>query len=545
MSNQKQEREELVQSSEHIHHKTKFLPYKENSQDRNIAIIDLGSNSIRLMIVSILQNSTPNIINQVKHMVRLGENSFQEKKLQEKPIKRTLDVIKAFAQACMQYKVSEIIPVATAAVRNAENGKEFIQKVFDETGIEFKIISGVEEARLIYQGVSSSLRYNFGLRLFIDIGGGSTELIVANSQRHLFLDSLNIGCVMLTNRFLAEHKGKISNELFKSMRNFASQQAAHAFQSIQNYTLIEIIASSGTALALYEVSRRYCQRIEINDHTQKSLTLDELKQVSKFLCELTLEERTRLSGMSKARAEVIIAGAAILQALLESSGLKKLYVTSNNLQHGVLVDYLKQQEEKGLQNKALLREQSIKSLAEGFKYEKKHADHVDALALMLHDSAVDCGLIRYDEAWREYLHFAAILHDIGISISYNQHNVHGHYIITHSEPLGFVEQEKENIGYLVYYHSKKPSKKHAFYAELDQHTKDKVNVYSLFLALAENMDRLHRQHIYEAAFHLEDKELILYAQQFSQSFIEEFAVRAMQKAVEKVFQQAVTIHFST
>ncbi len=329
------------------------------------------------------------------------------------------------------------------------------------------------------------------------------------------------------------------------MRNFAAQNAAHAFQSIQNYKLIEIVASSGTAQALYEISKKHCQHTENTCNFPRSLTLDELKHLSKYLCDLTLEERTNLPGISKARGEVIIAGAAILQALLEASGLKKLYITSNNLQHGVLVDYLKQLDEKGMQNKALLREQSVKSLAESFKYEKKHSEHVDALALMLHDSAVDCGLIQYKASWREYLHFACLLHDIGTSISYTQHNVHGHYIITHSELIGFVEQEKDNIGFLIYYHSKKPSKKHALYMALDQQTRDQIALYSLFLALAENMDRLHRQHIYEAAFHVEDKELILYAQQFSPSIIEEFAVKNMQKAVERVFHKEVTIHFST
>ncbi len=546
MSNQKQEREEIdLYLEQHAEYEfTKFTPYTKDTDENNIAIIDLGSNSIRLMIVSFFANKTPSIINQVKYMVRLGENSFQEKKLQEEPMRRTLDVIKAFAQSCMHYKVKEILPLATAAVRNAENGKEFVEKVAEETGINFKVISGVEEARLIYLGVSSSLRYNFGLRLFIDIGGGSTELIVGNSQRHVFLDSLNIGCVMLTNRFLANHAGKVSSELFKEMKNFATQVAAHAFQSIQNYKITEIVASSGTAQALYEISKRYCN-VKTENESQRTLTLDELKQVSKYLCDLNLEDRTKLSGISKARAEVIIAGAAILLALLEASNAKKLYLTSNNLQHGVLADYLNQQDAKGLQSKTFLREQSIKALVNTFRLEKKHAEHVNALALMLHDSAVDCALISYDAAWREYLHYAALLHDIGTSISYNQHNVHGHYIITHAEPVGFIEQEKDFIGLLVYFHSKKPSRKNPLFMELNPRLRNLISIYSLFLALAENMDRLHRQHIYEAAFHVEDKELILYAQQFCPSLIEEFAVKNMQRAVEKVFGREVSIHFST
>lgn len=522
--------------------------HEENTNSHKeecVAIIDLGSNSIRLMIVHILPNNASTIINQVKYMVRLGENSFETKMLQEAPIERTLHVLKEFKQSCIHHNVSKTLAIATAAVRNAQNGKSFVQRVLRETGIEFKIVSGLEEARLIYLGVSESLPHSFGLRAFIDIGGGSTELIVANSQNYLFLDSLKLGCVMLTNHFIPNEKGKIKEEVFKTMQNYVRQSASHAFQKIQKYALIEAVASSGTALALYGLSVKLNLPIQTNQET-KSISIESLRKIVKHICGLTLEERFHLPGVSKQRAEVLVAGTAILLTLLEAFGMKKISITTSNLQNGILINYLRNNNLSQVQSKRNIRTQSIRGLAQNFHYEKQHADHISALALMLHDSAVDCGLISYNENWREYLHYAAILHDIGTSIAYSHHYMHTYYIITHYELLGFTEEEKEYIGLLTYFHqSKKPSKRNEVFQLLAPHIKDFITIYSLFLALAESMDRLHRQHIYETAFHKEEGELLLYAQQFSSSLIEEVAVRNMQKTIEKVFQQPITIHFST
>ena len=159
--------------------------------EKAIGIIDLGSNSVRLLLVRVHSDGSTTILNQVKHMVRLGEGGFTHNRLQEETMARTIAVLRGLAEMCAVYETTEIIAIATAAVRDAVNGPEFIRRVQEKTGIDFTVVSGREEARLIYLGVSSGLEQSKSLRLFIDIGGGSTELIVGDSQSYANLDSLN------------------------------------------------------------------------------------------------------------------------------------------------------------------------------------------------------------------------------------------------------------------------------------------------------------------------------------------------------------------
>ncbi len=528
-----------------------FLHNYENfeNQEYNLGIIDLGTNSARLMIVHISENGSATIIKQVKYMVRLGENSFEQRKLQEDAMKRGISVLNAFSDTCKKYNVIAMEAVATAAVRRAANGKEFVRRVLQETGIQLDIISGAEEARLIYLGVSSGLTHTFGQRVFIDIGGGSTEMIVGNSVEYQFLDSLTFGCVMLTNRFVP-HVNKVKVDEFEAIKDYVRQASAHAFQRLKNFSFVDIVASSGTAIALYELSQKLDLKIKnLSEHNV--LSLEALKAVSKYICELSGEERKNLPGISVRRSEVLVAGAAILLTLVEELQMSKIYISHLNLQNGALIDHLNNLGTKhgtSLQNhqrKDAIRKKSVEALAKAFHYEQKHSIHVKNLALMLHDSAVDCGLIEHNRLWREYLSFASTLHDIGISIAYSRHFSHSYYIITHSELIGFTEEEKEYIAQLAFFQRSRPSAKHGMYTALSPEIQEKILIYSTFLALAENMERLHRQHIYDAAFVLEENDLVLYAQQFAPSLVEEFAVRSMQKSLEKTFHKNVTILFST
>ncbi len=511
--------------------------------ERTIAIMDLGSNSLRLMIVQILSNNAPVIVNQIKHMVRLGENSFETKLLQEEQINLTIEVLQGLKQTCEQYNVSEIIAIATAAARKADNAKEFVDKVYKATGIQFKIISGLEEARLIYLGISNSLTHSFDSRLFIDIGGGSTEMIVGHSDEHLFLDSLSIGCVLIANQFMKEHKGAVNKKLLEQMQSFIRQSSVHTVMEIKKHKVKEVYASSGTAKTLFELSYKLnLNKLEVED---KTISLDTLKNVIQHICSLTLKEREELEGVSQQRAQVLVAGAAILLTLAEELKVKKIIITPLSLQHGILVDYIDKTSNIDAPQQEKVRKQSVLGLAQSFNYEKAHVEHVQNLALILHDSAVDCGLISYNNEWRAFLEYACILHDIGIAISYAKHYKHSHYIISNSDLLGFTNQEKEYIALLCYFHNKKPSKKYELFNDLDDEIKEIFPIYALFLALAENLDKLHRANIYDAAFMLEDKKIQLYAQQHEKSLIEEHAVRLLAKSMEKIFHKEVEIYFST
>ena len=223
--------------------------------EKAIGIIDLGSNSVRLLLVRVHADGSTTILNQVKHMVRLGEGGFTHNRLQEETMARTIAVLRGLAEMCAVYETTEIIAIATAAVRDAVNGPEFIRRVQEKTGIDFTVVSGREEARLIYLGVSSGLEHSKSLRLFIDIGGGSTELIVGDSQSYVNLDSLKLGCVRLTNLFFEDNKGPVSAYTYAALQRYVRNEALHSFQRIAGFEIPEAVASSGTAQNLAEIRR--------------------------------------------------------------------------------------------------------------------------------------------------------------------------------------------------------------------------------------------------------------------------------------------------
>ena len=222
--------------------------------EKAIGIIDLGSNSVRLLLVRVHADGSTTILNQVKHMVRLGEGGFTHNRLQEETMARTIAVLRGLAEMCAVYETTEIIAIATAAVRDAVNGPEFIRRVQEKTGIDFTVVSGREEARLIYLGVSSGLEHSKSLRLFIDIGGGSTELIVGDSQSYVNLDSLKLGCVRLTNLFFEDNKGPVSAYTYAALQRYVRNEALHSFQRIAGFEIPEAVASSGTAQNLAEIA---------------------------------------------------------------------------------------------------------------------------------------------------------------------------------------------------------------------------------------------------------------------------------------------------
>ncbi len=465
--------------------------------EKCLGIIDLGSNSLRLLIVRIHPDGSTTVLNQVKQMVRLGEGGFLHNRLQEAAMRRTLDVLDGMAKMCAAYHVSDMVTVATAAVRDAENGKEFLARVKDRTGIEMSVISGSEEARLVYLGVSSGLKHTNKLRLFIDIGGGSTELAVGNSRGYKNLESVKLGCVRLTNLFFKGKTGPVSAKEYATLQGYVRGVALHAFQRIADFDIAEAVASSGTAQNLAEIAASMEELDALRTGRpakadRSRLSYDGLLRVVRELRSRTVEERRTLPGINPNRADVLIGGAAILQTIMEEQGFESLQISSRTLQNGVLVDYLMRMSEEHASG-VPSRERSVLRLARFYRFEELHSRHVAQLALELFDSAKALGLHRLSDTSRELLYYAALLHDIGIVIVFTDHNAHSHYLIRNTELLGFTSREIEIMAALAYFHRKRPSRKHQVYLDLDEEARDQVRTLAVFLNLAERMDKSHRQ----------------------------------------------------
>ncbi len=518
------------------------VPFPQNGP-KVIGIIDLGSNSARLLLVEVASDGAYKVLNRVKQMVRLGENAFTEKRLQEPAMQRTLFVLRSFMDMCRNYGVTEMLPMATAAVRDAYNAQEFLARVREQVGLDLQVISGHEEARLIYLGVSSGLPENLEFRGYIDIGGGSTEVAVANPRGTECLDSLKVGCVRVTNRFLNDYPDTVPKHIFAAMCSYVKSKASHTTGRLRNYKIAELVGSSGTALALQNIAHRL-QFGSAPTSEQNILTIEGLRLAIQHICALTAEERRALPGINSRRAEVLVAGAAILLTLMEDFHFSQLTVSTRNLQDGILIDYLQRQTENTTQLGNSVRRKSVLQLAKRCHYEVQHANHVAKLTLQMHDSAVDMGLIRLDHHARELLYYAAMLHDIGIFIAYAKHATHGAYILNKSELLGFTEDEIEFMSTLISMHNIKLGKKNSSLIPKGAGLRQHLQYFPIFLALAENMDRLHCSNVQETHFIRVKDQLSLIVSGKNISPVEIEAVSHMDKLLQNAAAEKVTIHFT-
>lgn len=511
---------------------------------RILGIIDLGSNSAHLMVVRIAPNGVFAVLNRVKHMLRLGENAFQERRLQEEAMQRAFHVLHSFGAMCASYGAQEVITVATSAVRDAHNAQEFIQRAYEATGLAVTVISGQEEARLIYLGVASGLPHSLGQRLFMDIGGGSTELAVGNSLDHVCLESLKLGCVRLDNQFLQGREKPVSEAEFAAMRNFVRMEASHSLQRVSAYDITELVGSSGTIQTLHALGHRL-ERGTAPGPDETTLTLDNLRRTSRHICSLPLSKRKELPGVSPRRAEVLVPGAAILQAMLEELHMESMQVSGRNILDGILVDQLRRLGYGPQPVPGGIREQSVQRLARRCNFEERHARHMMGLALQLYDSAAECGCISPDRQARELLSHAAILHDIGIFIAYPKHAQHSHYLIRNTELLGFTQDEIEFMAQLALLHGKGPSRKQEQASteglgRLAQH----LRPCALFLSLAEGLDRTHCQNVHTAEFRRDGGEAVrLHIAGNGNCLVEQDALKGMDKVIKKGLGRDIPFSF--
>lgn len=458
-----------------------------------IAALDIGTNSVRMSLVRLDQQpGTWSILSQHKETVRLGQDEFAHNRLSEAAIQRGVLVLAQFAQIARGRGASEIVAIATAALREAENQQEFLERARDEAGVDVQIVPGVEEARLIYLGVASGVELGAKSALFVDIGGGSTELIVGTQNEHLLLESLKLGAIRLGNRFLAGVTGPVSPPLYEAMRQHTRAVAAHACRKIALQGFEVAIASSGTAMNLAAVAARRAG-LELETVRNYTLKTRDLSAIAESLCKLTLEERRRVPGLNPERADIIVSGAAVLETLAEVLKIEGFVIADRSLREGVLIDVqLRRAGTGGTHQEAGVRRRSISRLTRLVESEQAHAQHVAFLSLLLFDQAKELGLHSWGARERELLEYAALLHDVGVFVSRSGHHRHSHYLIRYSEMAGFTDEEIQVIANLAYFHRKStPKKRHTHFHALSPDDQSLVRKGSALLRLAEGLDRSH------------------------------------------------------
>ncbi len=460
-------------------------------QGRVVGFIDLGTNSLRLLLVRIYPNKAYTVLSQRKETIRLGEGEYKIESLHLEAMNRAVLVCQKFVAMAQSQGAVEIIALATSATREAQNKKLFLRRLEEEASLDVHVISGKEEARLTYLGVSSG--FNMGERqgLFVDIGGGSTEIIVGDQTEYFYLDTLKLGAIRLSLLFMDQDGGPISSKRYERIRNYVRDTAIRTFQKANRYRIEICIGSSGTIENLADIATRqfHQRRREPGD----VLTYCQLKQVCETLCSLPLAERKRVPGINPERADIIIGGAAILDTMMDELELSEIHISDRSMRDGMLVDYLSRMHGDSSVEDMTFREASVLRLGRVLGFDEEHARHVADLSLNLFDATRDSELHDLTLRDRELLEYAALLHDVGVSLSYSNHHVHSYYFITNADLLGFDQTEIAIIAATALYHRKRSPrrKKDPEFATLDIRVQEVVEILGALLSIAEGLDRSH------------------------------------------------------
>ncbi|MGM9519168.1 MAG: hypothetical protein ACI3WS_00675 [Phascolarctobacterium sp.] len=448
---------------------------------QRIAIIDIGSNSARLVISHIYKNGAYNMVYNQKEALRLSQKVDGQNLLTEEAFASTIDTMRSFAHMCKIYQADKTIAVATAAIRNAANGADLVAKVAEQTGIQLHIISGKTEAYISYLGVINTLDVKNGI--IFDLGGGSTELILFKNRKILESVSLPLGAVNTTGMF------NIRNEMPANVYNdlnafIMSRLNQYPWLKQNNLPLIGVGGTARTVAKIIQRAKKY-PAVKIHNYAYPVQTF---RSFFNKLRLTNLEQRKKISGLSTERSDIILAGSSIISCLLEATGAKKLITSGCGLREGLFYDYYSKSNNVPLIAKNIL-ERSRENTLRLFESDTGHARHITKLALAMFDGWMELHKVR--KSYRRLLETAALLHDIGITINFYSHARHSAYMIQNAKLFGLTHKEQIITSAVAGWHNgvSKNYFKSRFYKDMLTESNWKlINKLSLLLALAESLD---------------------------------------------------------
>ena len=459
-----------------------------------IAAIDIGTNSVHMIVVQVRPDLSFEVIDREKEMVRLGAGGLDGRALTPEAMHAALQVLSKFRRLAESHKVDEVIAVATSATREAENGGEFLQAVTQQTGIRPRVISGTEEARLIHLAAVYGVSVPGDVAVVIDIGGGSVEVTRGTGAAIELGRSFKLGVIRLTERFVKtdplepRDERKLVRHIDGEIGKYLHQVARGGFE--------RVIGTSGTILSLGAVASAAEGLAPGAPLRNRRFTAKQIRRVRKDLVALDLEKRLRVPGLEPRRADLAVAGAILVDEILRRLGAGEITLCDLSLREGLVLDYISRHRKEIAQADRYpdVRRRSVFELAERCNYWPEHSQHVARLAIGLFDQTRAIhGLTDREREWLEY---AGILHDIGVHISYEGHHKHSYYLVKNGDLRGFEPDEIEAIALVARYHRQAtPKRSHDGFADLRRRTRRTVRTLAAILRLAESLDRSHAQTI--------------------------------------------------
>ncbi len=409
------------------------------------AAVDIGSNSVRLKISRLAAHRLIEILED-REVTRLGESVFRDGFLSPEAIALTVKVLRRFHRAVQKAGADSVRVVATSALRDARNSRAFLEWVRSATGWRVEIISGLEEARLIHLGLTSSLRVNPSPVLMIDLGGGSCELTISRNGHIQETVSLPLGAVRLTNEFL--HHDPPRKPEMRQLRGFIARDIGRIAGRIMRARCKVVIATSGTPEALASV----CHAL-YRTKSQRGMTVSRLqmRRIAKMLARLSLEERRKVEGIGVRRAEIVIAGAVVFAELLERCKLAGFRYSPLGLRDGLLAQMAAESDQQTRSGKQIEseRQDSILAAVEHYHVDLQHVTRVRESALQLFSELRT--VHRLPQEYKEWIAAAAMLCEVGDYVNRTGRHRHSYYIISHSEILGYTPQQRRIIAAIARY----------------------------------------------------------------------------------------------
>ena len=455
-----------------------------------IAAIDIGTNSIHMIVVQVRPDLSFEVIDREKDMVRLGAGGLDGRSLTPTAMAAALQTLSKFKRLAESHKVDEIVAAATSATREADNGGDFIAEVDRETGIHIKVISGTEEARLIHLAAGYGVDIGGTTAVVVDIGGGSVEVTLGTATQLTQARSFKTGVIRLTERYVqsdplsGRDERRIIKHLNREMGSYLDQIAARGFD--------RVIGTSGTILSLGTMAAGDDGRAD--DVRNRRVSAKALHRLRKRIVEADIQERLRIPLMDPRRADLSVAGSVLFDTILRRLGAEEFTLCDLALREGLVLDYIHRNSAKirKVERYPDVRRRSVVELGERCGYWSEHAQQVARLALSVFDQTRSVHGMSDRE--REWLEYGALLHDVGVHISYERHHRHSYYLIKNGDLRGFDPRETEVIALIARYHRQAtPKKSHEGFGDLPRSLRKNVRALAAMVRLAEGLDRSHAQ----------------------------------------------------
>jgi exopolyphosphatase/guanosine-5'-triphosphate,3'-diphosphate pyrophosphatase len=456
-----------------------------------IAAIDVGSNSIHMIVAEARPDGHYVVLDRAKEMVRLGERSLNTGRLTRPAMDRGIRTLATFKALALRYGVTRFRAVATSAVREAGNGGEFIQRIYDEVGLRVRVIPGLEEARLIHLGVAQVVDLKGAPTVILDVGGGSVEIVLVDHGRPVELHSLKLGVARTTEEYLSSDPPR-AREVAK-LEKYLRKELEPALATAAKRKARRVVGTSGTLLTLVSMA---AHRLGVHPGAQihgLEVPAEAVGQLKRGLVRADRDTRLAMRGMDPKRVDLVAAGAVLADVVLGRLKASRIQACTWALREGLLQDYIARHA-KGIEESARfddVKRRSVVRLMRRFGSTPAHSEQVARLSLRLFDQLR--GRLKLRVEARGWLESAALLHDVGHLIEHEEHHRHSYYLIVNSHLYGFRRDEIEAIGQIALHHHRKgtPKPGDAVGEPLPPDVWRQVKACAAILRLAEGLDRSH------------------------------------------------------